>query len=103
MATKLTKDVTRETYSVTDNRGNLYNVTLKAGDTIEFRAKGKRIRYEVPLQSVLTLAFIQFMEDNYKERVKKYKVKKSLGRRARRPKRPPKVFSKKMYEALRIK
>jgi hypothetical protein len=30
-------------------------------------------------------------------------VKKSLGRRARRPKRPPKVFSKKMYEALRIK
>jgi hypothetical protein len=102
MATKLLKDVTRETYSVTDNKGNLYNVTLKAGDTIEFRAKGKRIRYEVPLQSVLTLSFIQFMEDQYKHKLKRYKERKALGLRSKRPKRPPKVFSKKMYEALRI-
>jgi len=43
---------------------------------LEFRVKGKQLRYDVPLASCMNLAFIQFMEDNYKERVKKYKQKK---------------------------
>ena len=75
MATLLKKDITRETYSVTDRRGRKVLVTLKAGDMLEFRVKGRRIRYEVPLASCLNLAFIQFMEDNYNERIKEYNRK----------------------------
>lgn len=102
MATLLKKDVTRETYAVTDRRGRKVIVTLKAGDMLEFRVKGKRLKYEVPLASCMNLAFIQFMEDNYKQRVKTYKEKKSLGKRARKPKRPARIFTKKWYDALRF-
>lgn len=103
MATLLKKDITRETYSVTDRRGRKVLVTLKAGDMLEFRVKGRRIRYEVPLASCLNLAFIQFMEDNYKERIKEYNRKKSLGMRSRRPKRPPRIYGDKWYKALKFK
>lgn len=103
MATLLKKDVVRETYSVTNRRGEKVIVTLKAGDMLEFRVKGKQLRYEVPLASCMNLAFIQFMEDNYKERVKKYKEKKSLGMRSRKPKRPPRIYGDKWYKALKFK
>jgi hypothetical protein len=103
MATKLTKDVVRETYGVTDFRGRTVIVTLKAGDMLEFRVKGRKIRYEVPLASCMNLAFIQFMEDRYKEKVKRYKERKSLGLRATRPKRPPRIYGDKWYKALKFK
>lgn len=103
MATLLKKDVVRETYSVTDRRGQKVIVTLKAGDMLEFRVKGKRIRYEVPLASCMNLAFIQFMEDKYKEKVRTYKEKKSIGKRPRKPKRPPRIYGEKWYKALKFK
>lgn len=103
MATLLTKDVVRETYGVTNFRGQKVIVTLKAGDMLEFRVKGKRTRYEVPLQSCMNLAFIQFMEDQYKEKVKHYKERKSLGQRTKRPKRPFRMFGDKWYKALKFK
>ena len=102
MATLLTKDVIRETIAVTNRRGEKVVVTLKAGDTLEFRVKGKRTRFEVPLQSCFYMSMIQYMEDAYKRKVKRYKEKKLLGERVRRPKRPPKIFSKKWYEALKM-
>ena len=102
MATLLAKDVTRETYGVTSRKGDKIIVTLKAGDMLEFRGKGKRIRYEVPLGSCYYLAMIQYMEDQYKKKVKRYKERKSLGLRTKRPKRPPQIFSKKWYKALKM-
>ncbi len=102
MATLLTKDVKRETLAVTNRRGEKVIVTLKAGDMLEFRIKGKRTTFEVPLQSCFYMGMIQYMEDAYKRKVKKYKEKKLLGQRSRRPKRPPAVFSKKWYQALKM-
>jgi hypothetical protein len=102
MATKLMKDVVRETYSVTDRKGNTMVVTLKAGDMLEFRPKGRRITYEVPLQSCLNLAMIQFLEDEYKRKVQRWKERKALGMKTKRPKRPARVFSKKWYLALKF-
>jgi len=102
MATVLTKDVTRETLAVTNRRGEKVIVTLKAGDMLEFRVKGKRMRYEVPLQSCFYMGMIQYMEDAYKRKVKRYKERKLLGQRSRRPKRPPRIFSKKWYQALKM-
>jgi hypothetical protein len=102
MPTLLKKDVTRETYSVTDRRGQKVIVTLKAGDMISFRVKGKRTRYEVPLQSVFYLSLIQYLHDQHKEKVKRWKERKSIGQRARKPSRPPRIYSKKFYDALKL-
>ncbi len=102
MPTLLTKDVIRETLCVTNRRGEKVIVTLKAGDMLEFRVKGKRTRFEIPLQSCFYGAMIQHMEDVYKEKVKRYKQRKLLGQRTKRPKRPPRIFSKKWYQALKM-
>ena len=102
MATLLTKDVVRETLCVTNRKGEKVIVTLKAGDMLEFRVKGKRLRYEVPLQSCFYMAMIQYIEDAYKRKVKRYKERKILGLRSKRPKRPARIFSKKWYEALKM-
>jgi hypothetical protein len=103
MATLLTKDVERETFAVTNRRGEKVIVKMKAGDMLEFRVKGKRTRFEVPLASCFYLSMIQYMEDQYKKKMKRYKERKALGLRTKRPKRPPQVFSKKWYEALKMK
>ena len=102
MATLLKKDVVRETYSVTNRAGKKIIVTLKAGDMLEFRVKGKRTVYEIPLGSCLNLAMIQYIEDEYKNKLKKYKEKKALGIRTKKPKRPARLFSKKWYDALKF-
>ena len=102
MATLLRKDVVRETYAATNRRGEKIIVTLKAGDMLEFRLKGKRTRYEVPLQSCFNMALIQYMEDQYKDKLKNYNIKKKLGLRTKRPKRPARIFSKKWYQALKM-
>jgi len=102
MATLLTKDVKRETLRVCDRRGNKVIATLKAGDMLEFRVKGKKTRYEVPIASCYYLALIQYLEDEYKKKLKKYKEKQTLGLRSRKPKQPAKVFSKNWYTALKM-
>lgn len=103
MATLLKKDVQRETYAVTDRKGKKIVVTLKAGDMLEFRSKGERTRFEVPLAACRNLAMIYYMEDKYNEKMRRYKERKKLGLRAVRPKRPPQVFSKKWYQAINRK
>lgn len=102
MATLLKKDVIRETYSVTNRSGQKVIVTLKAGDMLEFRVKGKRTRYEVPLASCFNMAMIQYIEDEYKAKVSRYKTRKSVGLRSKKPKRPARLFSKKWYDALKM-
>lgn len=103
MATLLTKDITRETLAVTDMKGRKMIVTLKAGDMLEFRPKGKRIRYEVPIAACYNMALIYSTSQWHKERMKKYHEKKKLGFRVRMPKRMPRIFNQKFYEALKMK
>ena len=103
MATLLTKDIIRETFAVTDIKGRKIIVTLKAGDMLEFRPKGKQIRYEVPLAACYNMALIYTINDWHKERMKKYYEKKKLGFRVRMPKKISRIFNQKFYEALRMK
>jgi len=103
MATLLTKDVTRETLAVTDMRGRKVIITLKAGDMLEFRSKGKRTRYEVPLAACYNLGLIYTVNEWYKERIAKYNEKKKMGMRSRKPKRMPRIFNQSYYEALKMK
>lgn len=100
MPTLLTKDVTRETLRVTDRKGVPIVVTLKAGDMLEFRGKGRRTTFEIPLQSAFYLAMVQKVHDEYKAKLERYKEKKALGQRCKRPTPPSKIFANKLYRAL---
>lgn len=102
MARKLLKDITRETLAVTNSKNNIQIVTLKAGDMLEFRSKGKRFRYEVPLAACYNMALIYTTQIWYKERMAKYLRDKKDGRRVKRPRQMSKIFNAKLYEALKI-
>jgi len=102
MATLLAKDVKRETIAVTDMKGNKMIVTLKAGDVVEFRPKGKRYKYEVPLAACFNLAMIYTASERYKERLKRYEDGRKEGRKMKRPRLMPKIFNEKLYQALKL-
>lgn len=102
MATLLQKDIHRETFNVTDIKGNKMIVTLKAGDILEFRPKGKRYRYEVPLAACLNLAMIFTASERYRERMKRYEEGRKQGRKMKRPRQMPKIFNEKLYQALKL-
>ena len=103
MATLLMKPVSRETLAVTDHPGRKIIVTLEPGDTISFRAKGKRTSYEVPLQACYFLALIYTVNANYRERMKVWKEKKKNGQRCRTPRKISAIFNQMYYEALKIR
>ena len=103
MATLLTKDISRETLAVTDMRGREIIITLKAGDMLEFRSKGKRTRYEVPLAACYNMSLIYTVNEWHKEKLKVYNEKKKMGFRVKRPKRLSRIFNQSYYEALRMK
>lgn len=102
MATLLTKDLSRETLAVTDHQGRKIIVTLEPGDMLEFRAKGKRMKYTVPLAACYNLALIFTVNSWYKEKMKVWKEKKKMGLRCRKPRRISAIFNQKYYEALKI-
>jgi hypothetical protein len=103
MATKLLKDINRETLAVTDMKGNTQIVTLQAGDVLRFRSKGKRFSYSVPLAACFNLAIIYTAQQWYKERLARYLQGKKEGRKMKRPRQLPKIFNSKLYEALKLK
>jgi hypothetical protein len=98
----LKKDIRRETFSVTDMKGNVMIVTLKAGDMLEFRAKGKRYKYEVPLAACLNLAMIYTAHERYNDRIKRYEENKKAGGKMKRPRQMPRIFSERLYQALKL-
>ena len=100
MAIKLTKDVRRETLAVTDTRGRLLIVTLKAGDMLEFRAKGKRFKYSVPLAACYNMALINTAHEVRRARVARYNERRKNGDRVRRPRPLAHIFNPRLYEAL---
>jgi hypothetical protein len=102
MATLLSKDVKRETIAVTDLKSNKMIVTLKAGDMLEFRAKGKRHTYEIPLGACFNLAMIYTAHENYKIKMKRYEEGRKQGRKMKRPRQLPKIFNEKLYQALKL-
>jgi hypothetical protein len=103
MATKLIKDLTRETLAVTNSKNEIQIVTLKAGDILEFRSKGRRFRYEVSLQACYYMSVIQTMQRLYQEKLTRYIELRKSGKKCKRPRPLPPIFSPKLYEALRIK
>jgi hypothetical protein len=103
MATRLTRNISRECLAATDPSNRKLIVTLEAGDMIAFRPKGKRTTYKVPLQAVYFLALISTVNENYKERVAKWKDRKKAGERCRRPRPLPRIFNPTYYAALRLK
>lgn len=102
MATLLTKDIKRETIAVTDMKNTKMIVTLKAGDMLEFRAKGRKIVYEVPLGACFNLAMIYTASQRYKEKLQKYEEGKKMGKKMRKPKLMPRIFNEKLYQALKL-
>ena len=102
MIIKLIKDVRRKTLAVKDSKDRLQIVTLKAGDMLEFRAQGKRFRYEVPLAACYNLAVIYTCHNWYKKRLAKYNEAIKDGRRMHKPRKLPKIFNPVLYEALKL-
>ena len=102
MPTILTKDITREALLASDMQGRKLIVTLKGGDMVSFRPKGRRIRYEVPLLACYNMAIIYSAHEWHRERMKIYLEKKKAGYRVRKPRRLPRIFNQKYYEALKM-
>ena len=98
MATKLLKEIHRELLA--ELNGKLCIITLEPGDLLTYRFKGTRTRYAISLHQVFTMALMAKIEQDYKERMKMYKVKIALGhKRIRKPKRPTiAVFSKRLRQ-----
>ena len=103
MATILMKRLSRETLAVTDQHGRKMIVTLEPGDSISFRAKGKRTSYDVPLQACYNLALIFTVNSWYKKKMAEWKAKKKDGLRCRKPKKISAIFTQAYYEALKLK
>ena len=87
--TKLTKTIKRELIASPDFKGRPMMVELQAGDSISFRLKGKKTRYEVSLHKVFLVALMQKLNNEYMDKMEEYKLKKSAGyKRLRKPRKP---------------
>lgn len=102
MATKLLKQVERETTHTTTRKGKVLVVTLLPGDVIEFRAKGSRRRLVLSLGHAYTLATVIDAEVRYKSAVSEWTKKKKAGyKNLRRPKKAAYPFSLLFFKALK--
>lgn len=90
MATKLTKDISREFLLKPDwmARGT-YIITLQPNGMISFREKGRKTKHSAYLLHVLDLAIKTGMQQEYITRLKDYNLKKNAGyKRLRKPRKP---------------
>jgi hypothetical protein len=81
MPTLLTKDIVREAYLATDIHGRKLIITLKAGDMLSFRSKGRKISYEVPLAACFNMALIYSANEWHKQKMAEYERKRKAGYR----------------------
>ena len=101
MAIKLLKSITRETLAVTNRRNEPVMVTLKAGDLLEFRVKGRRMRMEISLAHCMNLATIMDADYRYRCAMEEYSRKKKLGyKNMRKPKKPFLPFNGIYFKAI---
>lgn len=105
MATILLKTIARQLIATESRTGQTIIVELKGGDEITFRYKGKRTRYEISLHKVMVLAQMEFMQDQFKLKLARYKMLKAAGRRVKKPKPPNmNIFNRKeLHTALKTK
>lgn len=108
MATKLNKDIVRETDVMErdgKHRGKRYLISLESDGYITFRIKGTRQRMRVGFYDVLNLAKIRTEIDRYDAKVKSWQQKKEMGRRAIKPKVPAMIwfYSPAYASALKVK
>ena len=76
MATKLNKEVSRETSTRIGGRGKVIIVTLLPGDVITFREKGKHTAFETTLEACAWLAIKQKAAADRKEKAEARKAKR---------------------------
>lgn len=101
MATKLLKNITRQTLAVTNRKGEPVIVTMMAGDILEFRVKGKRMRMQISLAHCFNLAFIMDADSRHRDSVAEYNRKKKLGyKNLRKPKAPFLPFNGMYFKAI---
>lgn len=101
MAILLTKNVTRQTIAVTNRKNEPVMVTLKAGDLLEFRVKGKRMRMEISLAHCFNLAFIMDADHRHHCAMEEYNRKKKAGyKNMRKPKKPFLPFNGIYFKAI---
>ena len=97
MMRKLDKPVTREMKGTIN--GKKFVVELDYPDTIKFRKKRSKITYSVSLNKVFNLALYQFLIEDYNEKMKQFKIKKSEGKNPKKPKKPNlNLFDSKMLK-----
>lgn len=87
---KLDKTISREMFlpvSILSRSLGTMIVSIKPGDLIEFRQKGKKTRFEVSLHSVFMLALLNSLTEHNKSRLQDYEIKRKAGIRARKPKK----------------
>lgn len=99
MPTKLTKKITRETFSKNRN-GQTLVVTLMPKDLLCFRAKGHKRKVYVSLGQCHNLAQLVAAESDYLDKLEKYKRRKNFGLKAKKPKRTQIPLSKFYYQSL---
>lgn len=101
MAIKLLKSITRETLAVTNRRNEPVMVTLKAGDLLEFRVKGRRMRMEISLAHCFNLSIIMDADHRHHVAVEDYTRKKKAGyKNLRKPKKPFLPFNGIYFKAI---
>jgi len=83
---KLDKPVIREMKG--NINGKKFVVELDFPDIIKFRKKRSKVTYSVPLNKVFNLAVYQFLVDDYNEKMKMFRIKKSEGKNPKKPKKP---------------
>lgn len=103
MPTKLTKSVTRQTQRTKDRKGRPLVVTLTAGELLTFRPAGHKRVISVSLGHAFNLAQIFSAQDEYLEKMKRYKQRKKMGQRAKKPKALKLPYSSFYYDALNMK
>lgn len=99
MATKLLKEVKRETISRAARRPMI--VSLMPGDVLSFREKGRRKTVEISLGHCFNLAKILSIENMYHEKMEEYKRKKKAGLRAKKPKKSSQFFNPFYYKSIK--
>ena len=99
MATKLMKPLRRELLGLASTKkgrvcaigdcgARPIIVEMSPPDTLTFRVKGTRIRYEITMATALATAHKQHIINTYNEKLKEYKTKKEAGMRVKKPKKP---------------
>jgi hypothetical protein len=111
MPIKLKKRICRETtYSQARKNGRICNrgemgrpivVELNPDETITFRVKGTKTRHTLHIMSAFELATVNTVVKAHNTKMGRYKEKKKLGERCKKPKPPFIFYGKSFFTVLK--